>query len=204
MNAACRTALIALVAAALAAPAASAAPVAQGTVSAASPVFSWEGTAYGFNLVGEPCNTDHSCEDALLAIETPGTLTIDWQATAPAGPAWLGVGLYESRPDGAEGKQVKDGGALADSGTLAAPVDKGYYLVRVAGLLTSTASYSAKATLEPDPESLAPAQAVAPATASAPPAAKPKPKAKPKKRSCKRKKGSKKSKSKRCKKKRKK
>ncbi len=200
-----RITLVALAFAALAAPAASAAPVATGTVSAANPVFSWEGTAYGANIAGEPCNTDHSCEDALVTVETPGTLTIAWQGTALAGPAWLGVGIYESGPDGAEGKEVKTGGGLADAGQLVASIDKGYFLVRFAGLLTTTATYAAKATLEPDVEALAPpVQEVAPTTASAP-AAKPKPKPKPKKKSsCKRKKGSKKSKSKRCKKKKRK
>src|SRR5436305_5084948 len=82
------------------APAALAAPSKTGTVSSTHPKFAWTGTAYGTNLVGEPCNTDHSCEDILVHVTSPGFLNVDWSATAPAGPAWLGVTIFASDASG--------------------------------------------------------------------------------------------------------
>ena len=145
-----RTFLIAVAALLVGAPAAAAAPSQKGAVSAEQTTFAWTGTAYGVNMVGEPCNTDHSCEDILVEVKAPGQLTVDWDATAPAGPAWLGVSLYQSDATGAEGESVADGGGLQDSGAVGAFVDPGFYLVRVAGLATTLADYKATATLVPD------------------------------------------------------
>jgi hypothetical protein len=141
---------IAAAATLLAAPAALAAPSQEGAVSAEQLEFKWTGQAYGFNMVGEPCNTDHSCEDILVEVEDPGFLTVSWTATAPAGPAWLAFSIYESDETGAEGESLADGGGLEDSGSVGTFVEEGFYLVRVAGLLTTLADYEATATLEPD------------------------------------------------------
>ena len=146
--------------------AAQAAPEREGSLSAASPEFAWSGSAYGFNLAGEPCNTDHSCEDTLLHVQDAGTLALDWQAAAPAGPAWLGVTVYGSDASGSEGDMKADGGGLEDSGGVTARLEAGYYLVRVAGLLTSVATYDITAKLK---------TRAAPAPAAAPPAADPAP-----------------------------
>jgi hypothetical protein len=175
---------------ALAAPA-SAAPVASGSLSAAAPEFSWSGTAYGTNLAGEPCNTDHSCEDALLEIENAGTLAVGWTAAAPGGPAWLSVSVLKSDASGAEGEVLADGGGLEDTGSVTARLTEGYYLVRVAGLLTSLATYDATAKLKPKVVATTTPPAVAPETKA--PAAK--------KKSCKKRKSKKARK--RCRKKRK-
>jgi hypothetical protein len=134
------------------APGALAAPTPEkGAVSAKQTTLKWTGTAYGTNLVGEPCNTDHSCEDFLLEVKDPGTLNIAWKGTAPAGPAWLGMTVYLSDAKGTEGEQFADGGGLQDDGAVGTFADPGFYLVRVSGLLTSLATYEATATLEPDP-----------------------------------------------------
>jgi hypothetical protein len=132
----------------LAAPAASAEPA--GVLSAEETEFKWTGSAYGFNMVGEPCNTDHSCEDFLIKVDDPGAFNVSWTATAPAGPAWLSFTIYMSDESGAEGEPLADGGGLQDSGAVGTFVDPGYYLVRVAGLLTTLAEYEATAVLEPD------------------------------------------------------
>jgi hypothetical protein len=125
---------------------------AKGSVSSASPTFGWKGSAYGTNIAGEPCNTDHSCEDFLLEVKDPGSVSIGWEATAPGGtPAWLGVTIYASDAKGTEGEELVDGGDLADSGSVGAYADPGFYLVRFSGLLTTLATYEATATLEPDP-----------------------------------------------------
>src|SRR4051812_47012587 len=138
-------------AALVAAPAALAAPA--GTLSAQKTTWKWTGTAYGTNLVGEPCNTDHSCEDFLLQVKDPGSLNLAWKGTAPAGPAWLGVTVYLSDAKGTvenEDEPFADGGGLQDDGATGAFADPGFYVVRVSGLLTSLATYEVTATLEPD------------------------------------------------------
>ena len=191
-----RALLLALLAAGAFAPAAWGAPAFEGAVSAASPEFSWSGSAYGTNLAGEPCNTDHSCEDALLHVQDAGTLTLEWEATAPAGPAWLGVSVFASDAGGAEGTSKADGGGPADNGGVTVRLEAGYYLVRVAGLLTTLATYDMTARLKP--------RAAPPAPAVAPPAAEPDPQPAAKtKRKCRKGKGKKaKRKYKRCKRKR--
>jgi hypothetical protein len=171
-----------------------AAPDFNGSLSAASTTLAWEGTAYGTNIQGEPCDTDHSCEDMLVDVGDAGNVTIKWEATAPAGPAWLGVTVYKSDASGAEGAEVADGGGLEDTGTLAAKVQAGFYIVRVSGLLTSTATYKATATLKPSAPPAQPAPAPAttpPAQRQQQPASQPKPSSskKTKKKSCKGKKG---------------
>ena len=133
-----------------AAPALAAPTPDKGTVSADEPTAKWTGTAYGTNIAGEPCNTDHSCEDYLLKVDDAGTLTVDWKATAPVGPAWLGVSILESDENGTEGEEIADGGNLEDAGAVGGYVEPGYYLVRVSGLLTTLATYEANAVLEPD------------------------------------------------------
>jgi hypothetical protein len=193
-----RWVLAAVAAAMVAVPAAWAAPANEGALSAASPSYSWSGTAYGANIAGEPCNTDHSCEDTLLRVDDEGALTLKWTATAPAGPAWLGVTIMGSDAAGAEGDVVADGGGLEDGGTLTARLRPGHYLVRVAGLLTTLATYEMTATLKPKVVAAPPA----PVPAAAPaPAAEPTPKPKQaKKAKCKAKKSKKgKKKQARCK-----
>jgi hypothetical protein len=134
-----------------AAPAALAAPDPEnGTVNAEQTSLKWTGTAYGTNIAGEPCNTDHSCEDFLLKVEVPGNLVVGWTAAAPAGPAWLGGTIIASDEQGTEGDVVADGGGLADDGTVGGYLDPGYYIVRLSGLLTTLATYDAEATFEPD------------------------------------------------------
>ena len=205
-----RLAILATAVAMLAiAPAAFAEPAYKGSVGAESPKFTWEGDAYGFNMAGEPCNTDHSCEDTLIEVKSAGNLTAAWEAQAPAGPAWLSGTIYKSDASGAEGEELADGGDLSDSGQVAADVEPGFYIVRIAGLLTSVSTYKGTATLavtepaaapapppaeqpkpqpQPDPAP-APAAQPAPAPAAAPAAAAPKPAAKKsKKASCKSKK----------------
>lgn len=145
-------AVVAIAPAALAAPSPD-----KGSVSAESPTFAWNGTAYGFNLAGEPCNTDHSCEDVLVEVKDAGSMAVAWQGKAPAGPAWLSVTIYTADASGKEGEEIADGGGLADEGAVAAPVEPGFYLVRVAGLLTSAATYEATAKLEVDQPDAAPA-----------------------------------------------
>jgi hypothetical protein len=142
---------IAVAATLFAAPAALATPTpSKGTLSATKPKVSWTGLAYGTNLVGEPCNTDHSCDDFLLQVTTAGFVTVDFAGTpAAAGPAWLGGTIYQSDAKGTEGEQLADGGDLSDSSTVAADLAPGYYLVRISGLLTTLANYKATATLEP-------------------------------------------------------
>src|SRR4051812_12850354 len=97
---------------AFAAPAA-AAPVQTGSVSAASPTFSWKGGPLsGANAAGEPCNTSHQCEDILLHVGDAGNLKIKWKASAPDGQDWLGFTLYEADADGnPQGDPVADTGA---------------------------------------------------------------------------------------------
>src|SRR3954468_21241062 len=127
---------IAAAATLVAAPAALAAPA--GTLSKTTTTWKWTGSAYGTNLNGEPCNTDHSCEDFLLEVKDPGSLNIGWTAAAPGGtPAWLGVTIYASDAKGTEGEELVDGGDLADSGSVGAYADPGFYLVRFSGLLTT-------------------------------------------------------------------
>ena len=175
-----RRLLLAVFLLALCAPAtALAAPVREGSVSAAATVFAWEGDAYGFNLVGEPCNTDHSCEDTLLHVRDAGNVTFKWKGTAPAGPAWLSLTVYKSDASGTEGDEVADAGQLGDEGSVAARLPAGTYLVRVAGLLTTVATYEATATLKPSAPPAAPAPP--PAAAEPQPASEPKPSAKKKK-----------------------
>jgi hypothetical protein len=144
---------IAVAALLVGAPAAIAAPTPEkGAVGIDHTTFKWTGSAYGTNLNGEPCNTDHSCEDFLLEVKDPGSVSIGWEATAPGGtPAWLGVTIYASDEKGTEGDELVDGGDLADSGSVGAYADPGFYLVRFSGLLTTLATYEATATLEPDP-----------------------------------------------------
>ena len=48
------------------APAALAEPAQKGAVGAEQTTFKWTGQAYGTNIAGEPCGTDHSCEDILV------------------------------------------------------------------------------------------------------------------------------------------
>jgi hypothetical protein len=146
-----RTFAIAIAALLVAAPAATAAPSPdKGAVGIDQTTFKWAGSAYGTDIQGEPCNTDHSCEDVLVQVKDAGSLNVDWTGTAPAGPAWLGVSIYASDAKGTEGDQLADGGALADTGAVGTYADPGYYLIRVSGLLTSLATYEATATLDPD------------------------------------------------------
>ena len=134
----------------VAAPAALAAPA--GTLSKTTTTWKWTGSAYGINLVGEPCNTDHSCEDLLMEVKNAGDVNVQWTATAPAGPAWIDMTVYSSDASGKTGgDEMASGGGLQDSGGLGAYLDPGFYLVHVEGLGTTLADYEATATLEPDP-----------------------------------------------------
>lgn len=133
---------------ALSAPAA-AAPVAEGTVSTASPSFAWEGGPLsGANLVGEPCGTTHTCEDILIHAGDTGELDIAWKASDPSGNGWLNFSVYRSDAEGnPEGESVADGGAFANEGALLANVEPGDYVVQVGALMGTATTYEATATL---------------------------------------------------------
>ena len=130
---------------------ASAAPVQTGSVSAASPSFTWNGGPLsGGNLVGEPCGTTHQCEDILLHVGDSGELEIKWQGSSPSGHAWLNMSLYKSDAEGtAQGDAVAGTGAFANQGALLAFVQSGDYVVRAEALLAVAATYEATATLRP-------------------------------------------------------
>jgi len=144
-----------LIALAVSAPAA-AAPIAEGTVSAASPTFTWEGGPLsGVNLVGEPCGTTHTCEYILLHISDAGELETSWTASDPSGNAWLNFALYKSDAEGnPQGDAVGDGGAFANKGAFVTPVEEpGDYVMEVGALTGTATTYEAAATLKPgDPE----------------------------------------------------
>jgi uncharacterized protein len=134
--------------------AAHAAPVQTGSVSSASPTFTWNGGPLsGGSLVGEPCGTTHQCEDILIHVGDGGQLSISWEATSPADQAWLFMTLYKSDAQGnPQGDPVADTGAFDDKGAMLASVKPGDYVVRVGALLAAAATYEATAQLKPGEE----------------------------------------------------
>ncbi len=128
---------------------AAAAPVQTGSVSAASPTFTWTGGPLsGGNLAGEPCGTTHQCEDVLLHVGDGGQLEIAWKASSPSDQGWLNMSLYKSDAEGnAQGDAVAGTGAFDNQGALLATVEAGDYIVRAEALLSVAATYEATATL---------------------------------------------------------
>ena len=128
---------------------AGAAPVQSGSVSAASPTFTWSGGPLsGGNLAGEPCGTTHQCEDILLHVGDAGELEIAWKASSPSDQGWLNMSLYKSDAEGnAQGEAVAGTGAFDNQGALLATVEAGDYVVRAEALLAVAATYDGTATL---------------------------------------------------------
>jgi predicted acyl esterase len=141
--------LLLLLALALLPASASAVPVQTGSVSAASPTFTWQGGPLsGGNLAGEPCGTTHQCEDILLHVGDAGQLEIAWKADSPSDQGWLNMSLYKSDAQGnAEGDAVASTGAFDNQGALLATVEAGDYIIRAEALLAAAATYEGTATL---------------------------------------------------------
>ena len=129
---------------------ASGAPVQTGSVSAASPTFTWNGGPLsGGNLAGEPCGTTHQCEDILLHVGDAGELEIAWKASSPSDQGWLNMSLYKSDAEGnAQDEAVAGTGAFDNQGALLATVEPGDYVIRAEALLAVAATYEGTATLD--------------------------------------------------------
>jgi predicted acyl esterase len=127
----------------------SAAPVQTGSVSLASPTFTWDGGPLsGGNIAGEPCGTSHQCEDILLHVGDAGQLEIKWKASSPSDQGWLNMSLYKSDAEGnAQGDAVASTGAFDNQGALLATVEAGDYVIRAEALLAVAATYEGTVTL---------------------------------------------------------
>ena len=133
---------------------AAAAPVQTGTLSSASPTFTWQGGPLsGGNLAGEPCGTTHQCEDILLHVGDAGQLEIEWKADSPSDQGWLNMSIYKSDAEGnVQGDALVSTGAFDNQGALSAVIDAGDYIVRAEALLAVAATYEGTATLTPGVE----------------------------------------------------
>jgi hypothetical protein len=171
-----------------------AAPAQEGVVSAATPVFAWDGGAHngagaaapptGFNFVR--CTPVYECEDTLVELKDGGDLTAE--AKAGEGANDIDVAIYNSDADGNipddppgpdDAPLAEDISTNKDAKTTAKKLKPGFYVIRVRFFDSMQGAYKGTATLKtavapaPAPALAAPA-APAPTAAPAPePASKP-------------------------------
>ena len=171
-------ALLAACVCALAAATAFAAPARQGTVSAAAPVYAWDGgpaNGSGQGVAAVRCTPAvYECEDTLVEVKDPGDLFAEVKGGEGAND--LDVAIYKSDADGttdsapnADNPNSEDISEGPNAKTTLKKVTPGFYVVRVRIFDGIQAVWKASATLK----------GVAPATTTAPPATTPVPAATP-------------------------
>ena len=175
-----------------------AAPAHEGSVSAAAPVFSWDGgpaSGSGQGVAAVRCTPGvYSCEDALVEVKDAGDLTAE--IIAGEGANDLDVAILKSDADGTAPPPGDDSGSVAveDTSTNAnakATLKKaapGFYIIRVRIFDGINAVWKGTASLKvPTPPAPAPTTTTPPATtqpAPAPAAAPPGPSAKERRNAC--------------------
>jgi hypothetical protein len=161
-----------------------AAPAREGAVSAAAPVFAWDGgphngfggtTPTGFGYVR--CSPAYECEDTLVEVKDAGDLVAEIKAGE--GSSDLDVAIYKSDADGAtpddppgpdDAPLSEDISEGKDAKTTARKLKPGYYVVRVRFFTAQQGVYKGTASLKVPPPPVAPAPG---APAPAPPATAP-------------------------------
>ncbi len=146
----------ALLASLIAAAVALAAPARNATLNAASPSYKWTATGSGALAVADLYNAAgcipgiHDCDDTLLKVDAPGTLTVKTSSSDPAA-ADADLVLFESTEAGEPGKQLQGSGGTSAAEQVAAGVEPGYYLVRIDYAIAANGEVDGEATLEVDP-----------------------------------------------------
>ena len=133
-------------------------PARNGTVSASSPVFKWEGTGSGILATQDAMDAAgctpgiHDCDDTLLKVENAGQLTIKTTSSDPAA-ADTDLQLFESDESGKVGKQLQEGAKPTPDPNeqVSAAVEPGYYIARIDYAVAAQGVVNGEATLEPDP-----------------------------------------------------
>lgn len=148
-------ALTGLALGALAAPA-SAAPARSTELVANGTAFTWSDgprNALGTEATDPPrmklCDpTGWPCDDTLIHVTEPGTLTLNAKADGLIRPD-VDVYLYMSDADGTEGDLWDQSESTSADETLVEDLDPGYYLFRVAYFSGLQVSYDGSAALTP-------------------------------------------------------
>ena len=164
-----------------------AAPAREGAVSAAAPVFAWDGgpgNGSGQGVAAVRCTPGiYECEDTLVKVNDPGDLVAEVKAGEGAND--LDVAIYKSDESGAtdsepnaDNPNAEDVSTGPDAKTTLKKVTPGYYVVRVRIFDGVQAVWKGSATLKVPPPPVTttppPATTTPPATtAPAPTATKP-------------------------------
>jgi hypothetical protein len=177
-------------------------PARQGVVSAAAPVYSWDGgpaNGSGQGVAAARCTpVVYECEDTLVEVKDAGDLFAEIKGGEGAND--LDVAIYKSDSSGttdsapnADNPDAEDVSVGKDAKTTLKKVQPGFYVVRVRIFDGVQAAWKGSATLKP-PAGAAPAPAATPtpAPATTPPAQsseppKTKPSAKERRNACKKK-----------------
>jgi hypothetical protein len=182
--------LAALVAAlTIVAASAFAAPARQGTVSAATPVFAWDGgpgNGSGQGVAAARCTPGvYECEDTLVEVKDAGDLFAEVKGGDAAND--LDIAIYKSDANGttdsapnADNPDAEDVSVGKDAKTTLKKAQPGFYVVRVRIFDGVQATWKGSATLKP-PVGAAPAPAATPTPAPSttpPPQSQPAPKTK--------------------------
>jgi hypothetical protein len=177
-------AIVAALSALLAVPALAA----DGTLSSASKVYTWEGS--GMNGVGNSsvptgfgtirCSPAYQCDNEHIEIKEAGGLTVDIKAGA--GSEDLDVRLYPSDeagtapgvqdPSGATGEPAnpiaEDIRTEKDAKLTVKNLKPGFYVIQVASFTATNGAYAGTATFAPPPAAVAPTPAAPAPTTAAP------------------------------------
>ena len=167
-----------------------AAPAREGTVSAAAPIFAWDGgpgNGIGQGVAAVRCTPAiYECEDTLIDLKDPGDLFAEAKGGDGANDIDIAIyasdasGTTDSPPGGPDNPLVEDISEGKDAKVTAKKLKPGFYVVRVRTFDGVQAVWKGKAELKLPPP---PAPAVAPAPVATPtPAATPKPAKKTSKR----------------------
>ena len=132
-----------------------AAPARNGTLSAASTVYKWQASGSGVLAVSNLYDAVgcvpglHDCDDTLIKVEAPGTLTVKTTSSDPKA-ADADLKLLESDESGKVGKQLQNSGGANANEQVAATVEPGYYIARIDYAVAAQGVVDGEAKLEPD------------------------------------------------------
>jgi hypothetical protein len=186
--------LVVAAASVLLAATAFAAPAREGAVSAAAPVYAWDGgpgNGSGQGVAAARCTPAvYECEDTLVELKDAGDLFAEVKAGAGAND--LDVAIYKSDESGttdsapgADNPNAEDVSTGKDAKTTLKKVTPGYYVVRVRIFDGIQATWKGTATLKVPPPPVPPATTTPPATTAPAPASTPSgPSAKERRNAC--------------------
>ena len=189
-----KTFALTLVMAGLLAATALAAPAREGVVSAAAPVYAWDGgpgNGSGQGVAAARCTPGiYECEDTLVEVKDAGDLVAE--ITAGEGATDLDVAIYKSDADGttdsapgADNPDAEDTSTGANAKTTLKKAAPGFYVVRVRIFDGIQATWKGAATLKTPPPPVTPPAATPPATTPAPQSSAPtQPSAKERRNAC--------------------